>query len=102
MTKRERAAHAARWRRIAGAFETCRQCARPHYALAGLCGALISLVGYGRYWKRGLRAPVLLFAPLDDLASTRIWWPFDREGDDCRVIAAGLIAAMYEAGDLDE
>jgi hypothetical protein len=29
------------------------------------------------------------------------FWAFTNEGDDCRVIAAGLIAAMYETGEFD-
>jgi hypothetical protein len=30
------------------------------------------------------------------------YWSASREGDDCRVIAAGLIAAMYETGEFDD
>ena len=95
MTRRERAAAAARWRRIARAFERVVRDSGGYgqgIAWSGLCaaadGAGIS------------EEPIEQFAqwPL----STDFVWPKIREGDDCRVIAAGLIAAMYETGEFDE
>jgi len=98
MTKRERAAKAAKWRRIARAFErngSPRERVMP--ADDGLCQAVDDLFQvfpeadeYGDANDRAL----WMFQE-----ASVYFWPLDREGDDCRVIAAGLIAAMYKTGE---
>ena len=83
MTQRERAAHAAKWRKIARKFENYRL---PRFA-CGLC--------FEAREAEESMSPIHLFG-------SRWWfWDFSRKGDDCRVIAAGLIAAMYETGEFD-
>ena len=109
MTKTERAAHAAKWRKIALVFErTVRHTGEDRVggngmiyegevvkngswdmdAPNGLCGE----------WAENEEVVSLVFGRK---AENDYLWPRTRGGDDCRVIAAGLIAAMFEAGDLD-
>ena len=97
MTKRDRAAAAAKWRNIARAFERgedvshCPDCGgRP-----GLCCSASGLGLDSFYVQENFEPPDY------DLFAAPYYWPFTRKGDDCRVIAAGLIAAMYETGEFD-
>jgi len=96
MTKRERAAHAAKWREVARYFEdkvgfdgelVGATSQRP----LGLCAAAPSMEDCFRAART--------FRPDHDGA---FFWDLTREGDDCRVISAGLIAAMYETGEFDD
>jgi hypothetical protein len=98
MTQRERAIYAAKWREIARAFE-CKGEGGGYLdvgdvAYTGLCWA-DDPTRTGEFWSPG--NPIQMFG--DSLGA--FLWPRDREGDDCRVIAAGLIAAMYETGEFD-
>jgi hypothetical protein len=91
MTQRERAIYAAKWRKIALAFEEggpLTRCACGCGQPRGLCSAACELEIDD--------APVEWFQNGDPF-----YWPLTPEGDDCRVIAAGLIAAMYETGEFD-
>jgi hypothetical protein len=91
MTKKERAVHAAKWREIARGFERRSfpvLCGYGRGTIWGLCGAADRL--------EMDRRPVLLFGN-----GCGFYWERDRQGHNCRVIAAGLIAAMYETGEFD-
>ena len=89
------------WQMIAQAFE--RNVRGPNrlgqgLTIYGLCYAGVLATGrYTTTYQQIVKA-VDLFKP----ENTRSYfWPFDRDGDDCRVVAAGLIAAMYETGEFD-
>jgi hypothetical protein len=103
MTKRERAAHAAKWRKIAKAYEKNVRDPRTNDGVglswSGLCSALAEVSGEypDKDFPNATSRPLFLFRG----TACDWWWPCDREGDDCRVIAAGLIAAMYETGEFD-
>ena len=98
MTKRERAARAAAWRRVARRAERWR--GRMEVYLC--CEA--DDIGDGE----GGRALWDYFRPTEDGRDRpTVWWSGTAcgsyaEADDCRVIAAGLIAAMYETGEFDD
>jgi hypothetical protein len=100
MTKRERERAAAKWRRIARAFERNGHGERPSVGIssAGLCHAadLATTREPVRVWL-AFAEPIELFDQVNGLV---FYWTRDRKGDDCRVIAAGLLAAMCDAGDL--
>ena len=102
MTKRERAAAAAKWRRIARAFErNVRPNGRGYSASEVVSGGLC----YAAVRTHTRSGGIDLFVPRPSVPSNEYWywyfWPLTRKGDDCRVIAAGLIAAMYESGEFD-
>ena len=103
MTKRERAAAAAKWRRIARAFErNVRDLAWDNGYGTGTTEAVrCGLCWAARLAKVLVGEPVKLFREYEYQVADW-YWTFDREGDDCRVIAAGLIAAMYETGEFNE
>jgi hypothetical protein len=84
MTLQERATHAARWRRIARKHEKIRD-----EGEAGLCWAALEENEPNRYRE--------VFGGTPGTYAFRR----NRRGNDCRVIAAGLIAAMYETGEFD-
>ena len=93
------------WRRIARAFErNVRGVYRDGkgIALGGICNA----VAFTSICPYGVTGDMDSYRMGDELHLFRhgtsycYWWPRTREGDDCRVIAAGLLAAMTEAGDL--
>jgi len=93
-----RRAGATNWQMIAQAFE--RNVRGPNRLGQGLTiyGLCYAGTGCDTTARQIIKAIVDLFKPKHTRA---YFWPFDRDGDDCRVIAAGLIAAMYETGEFD-
>jgi hypothetical protein len=96
VTKRERAAAAAKWRDLARRIEQS-----PDGGWFLCCEA--QTIGGLAERKRFTDSPL---SPGDN---RYVWWDPDIENDprlhvdadDCRIIAAGLMAAMYETGEFD-
>ena len=93
MTRRERAAHAGEWRKVARAIER-----RDAWCL---CWGIQEVTGvYPHYFARLTRDERAIAQFIPRYGAT-LFWPLDAHGNNCRVVAAGLIAAMYETGEFD-
>jgi len=102
MTKRERAAHAAKWREIASRVERLVEVGgQSEYQF--LCWHAADMYGLDHeevsFGNPAAKAPILLFRPHEVCGA--VYW-IGNDANDCRVIAAGLIAAMYETGEFDD
>ena len=90
MTKRERAAKAAKWRDLARRIE---QSPDSDWFLCCEAQTIGGLAERKRFTD----------SPLSPGDNRYVWWDRDIEvdADDRRIIAAGLMAAMYETGEFD-